>query len=420
MFSSIVEVIHMSFLSELLYWSPLAILLGLIVLLVIFFKTDLFRKYKIRYRIYKNRLMRFIKHLINYGKYIVKIADLLKLILYFVIFISFVVSAVLIAVFFYNQYLVPVLSKITNVQMISLSLSGMAKTLFSSRMNPFYFVGFLSGAVLSAFMRPKLEHFAVRVKSKKTVIYVFGSNEITHQFVKSICDFGFGPLIALIAEKEKPWMAEIKHHVDLLVLDNPEILMDETLYKKIEFKNALKVLVLVDSSELAQSILVNVRKVNPQADVIILSRNKPPLLDFVGNQIENITVLDDIDLTSRELVRRLSIGFMYANAVEVLVPKDYVGRRPEDIEHDFNHRIKVLAVKRKGRIYMPEKLEMNDILILYLVDIAALREFLQLLPISPFEEVKVLAESELEPAKSSEKGEGDGSPKDTNSNSEKT
>jgi|GEM_PF-3253729 len=400
----------MTLVAEIFYWLPLVLLLGFIVFLVIFFKTDLLRKYRIRYKIYRNRLMRFIKHLYNYAKYLVKIADLLKLILYFVIFILFVISITIVMIFFYNQYLVPLLSAIAELQPIYFSLSGMVKTMFSSRMNPLYFIGFLFSAVLSAFMRPKLEHFAVRVKSKKAVVYVFGSNEITYQFVKSMCDFGFGPLIALIAEKEKPWMTEIKSHIDLLTLDTPEVLADSVLYRKIGFQNALKILILVENSELAQHILVNIRKVNPKAEIVILSRNKPPLLDFVGDQIENIIILDDIDLTSRELVRRLSLGFVYANAVEVLVPKDYIGREPKDIEDDFNHRIKVLAVKRRGRIYIPEKLEPDDILILYLVDTAALKEFLQLLPISPFEEIQTISESKIEshPQPSEEGSENEG------------
>lgn len=381
---------------NILYWLPPIILLLLVIFLVIFFRTDIFRKYRIRYKIYKSMIMKLIKHTYNYAKYLIKVAALLKLVLYLAIFILFVASLVIVVVFFYNNYIVPLLSSLIELSPISFSLSGLTQTLFSSRINPLYFIGVLAGAILSAFMRPKLEHFSVRVKSKKTVIYVFGSNQLVHDFVKSLCNMGFGPLVALIAEKEKPWMMEVKTYIDLLTLDTPEALADEILYNKIEFKNALKVLILVDEPQLAQHILVNVRKVNPDVPIILLSRNKPPLLDLVGKSIKNVVVLDDIDLTSRELVRRLGLGFAYATAIEAPVPKDYVGRRPSDIESDFDHRIKVLAVKRAARIFMPEKFEQNDILILYLVDSKVLREFLQLLPISPFEELRPLVGQEVE------------------------
>lgn len=378
------------------YWLPPLLIILLLVFLVIFFKTDLLRKYRIRYKIYKSMILKLIKHMYNYAKYLIKVAALFKLILYLAIFIFFVASIITISVFLYNNYIVPLLSRIIELNPISLSLSGLTQTLFSSRINPMYFIGLIVGAILSAFMRPKLEHFSVRVKSKKTVVYVFGSNQLVYDFVKSLCNLGFGPLVALIAEKERPWMAEVKAYIDLLTLDTPEALADATLYNKIEFKNALKVLILVDEPQLAQHILVNVRKVNPTAPIVLLSRNKPPLLDLVGNFVENVVVLDDIDLTSRELVRRLGLGFAYANAIEVPVPEDYVGRKPSDIESDFGHRIKVLAVKRAARIILPDRFEQNDILILYLIDPRVLREFLQLLPISPFEELRTFAEPKEE------------------------
>ncbi len=376
-----------------LYWLPMGILIIFLVFLIVFFKTDVFRKYRIRYKIYRNRLMRFLRHLIHDLLYIVRISALLRMILYFALFILFVGFIAYVAIFFYNQYAVPLLGKYLNLAPIELSVDRIRGLLFSRQTNPIYAVGFVLGTALSAFMRPKLEKFVEKVRTKRSVIYVFGCSDITRQFVASMCEFGFGPLIALIAEREKPWMANYSAYVDLLTLDDPDILRDPTIYERIGFKNALKVLILVDDKELAQHILLNVRRNNPSVEIVLLSRNKPPLLELAEGFVENIKVIDDVDITNRELIRQISLGFMYANAVETLVPQDYVGRTPEDLESDFNGRLKVLAVKRGHSIITPREFQENDILILYLVDPRALREFLQLLPISPFEEIMSLKET---------------------------
>jgi len=328
--------------------------------------------------------------------YIMKISAFLRVILYLVLFVLIVFFIVSASIIFYNQVVVPSLSSFIDIKPISISFSSIYGTMFSGRTNPLYAMGFIMGTAISAFMRPKLEKFIEKVKTKKTVIYVFGSNEIARRFVKSMCEFGFGPMIALVAEKEKPWMSKYKSQIDFLSLDDPDVLKDSTIYEKMEFKNAVKILILVDDKELAQHILLNIRKNNPTVSIILLSRNKPPLLDLSGVDISNIQVIDDIDITHRELIRQISIGFMYANAVETMVPEDYIGKNPGNIEVDFNHRIKVLGVKRGHTILFPDELREGDILILYLVDVRALKEFLQLLPISAFEEVQTFEEIEEE------------------------
>lgn len=379
------------------YWLP--VLMAFIIttsFFIIFFFTDVLRKQRVRYMIYRNRLMRFAKHLIHDALYIVRISMLLRLIGYFIVFILVLGGAIYAVYLLYNQFIVPSVGHSLNLEPISFSVESVSGMLFSRRMNPLYAIGFLFGMAMSAFMRPKLEKFVEKVKTKKTVIYVFGMNEITRKFVESLCEFGFGPLVALIAERQKPWMDEYKAKIDLLVLDDPDILKDPTVYKRIGFKNALKVLILTDDKEYAQHILLNVRKNNPSTEIILLSRNKPPILDVVGGFLENIRIIDDIDITNRELIRQISLGFMHANAVETMVPDPYIGKSPSDLENDFNKRLRVLAVRRMDKIMLPEKFERGDILILYLVDPKALQEFLQLLPISPFEEYKLIEQPKKE------------------------
>ncbi len=396
------------------YWLP--VLLAFLVTtisFIIFFYTNIMRPYRVRYLIYRNRFMRFIKHVIHDALYIVRISELLRLIGYFAAFIAFIGSITYSIYILYNQFIVPSLGSRFNLHPINFSMESVSSRLFSSRVNPLYAIGFLFGMALSAFMRPKLEKFIEKVRTKKTVIYVFGSNEIVHSFVATLCGFGFGPLVALIAERQKSWMDEYKAKIDLLVLDDPEILKDPSVYRRIGFKNALKVLILIDSSEYAQHILLNVKRCNPSTEIILLSRNKPPLLDVVGEHLKNVRVIDDVDITNRELVRQISLGFMHANAVETLVPDIYVGRKPVDLENDFKKRLKVLGVKRGEEIIMPEHLERGDTLILYLVDPKALQEYLQLLPISPFEEFKTI-ETQYETAKSNKDIEKSSAEKEEN------
>lgn len=390
-----------------LYWLPLALIILFLAFLIVFFKTDLFRRQKIRFIIMKNALMKNIKHLIHSALYIVRISALFKLIGYFIVFIVFLLGLVFFAIFIYNQYIV-IFADFLGFKLspIVFSLSSLTSMLFSRQTNPIYVVGFILGSALSAFMRPKLERFVEKVKTKRSVIYVFGSNKITEEFVRVMCEYGFGPLIALIAEKERPWMEDIKAFIDLLTLDDVEILYDETIYRRIGFQNALKILILVDDKNLSQHILLNVRKYNNTAEVILLSRNKPPLLDLVGSSIENIRIIDDIDITKRALIRTLSVGFMYADAVEVPVPKEYIGKTPKTLEDDFNNRIKVLGVKRRNQIVYPESFENGDLLILYLIDAKVLKEFLQLLPISPFETVSFISTDESDAQDDSNKSPG--------------
>ena len=387
------------------FWIPAVVsFLMTIIFAITFYKTDVMRRHRIRYTIFRNRLGRHIKHFAHDLIYIIRISALVRLLIYFMLLIGIVLFITLTFYILYNQFLVNIISPYIGLKPFKLSASSVMGTIFSRQTNPIYAVGFLFGMALSAFMRPKIEKFVEKVKTKKSMIYVFGSNEVTRMFVKTLCDFGFGPLVALIAEKEKPWMDSFRASIDLLPLDDPDILRDPTIYSRIGFHNALNILILVDDRELAQHILLNIKKVNPDVDVILLSRNKPPILDIVGDFLTGIRIIDDIEITYRELIRQISIGFRHANAVETPVPKEYIGRTPSDLETDFNQRLKVLGVKRGERIVMPERFTDKDIIIIYLLNPKALQEFLQLLPISPFEKIAPLT---VESGGESEKKEGE-------------
>jgi len=256
------------------------------------------------------------------------------------------------------------------------------------RFSPFFIIGWLGGMLMSVFLKPKLERFADRVRAKPLMIYVFGSNEMTRRLVNSLIDLGLGPMIALIAEKSLYWIESLGAQLDLLILDTPEELKVETLYEKIEFKNALKIVILVEDRELSQHILVNIRKVNKSSEIIILSQFKPPIIDLAGPYTYNIRIINDIETITNEIIRRLALGFDYAPVIEAKVPNDYIGLPLTSIEEDFNQKVKVLGVKRGNDIMFPDKFQEGDHVLLYLLDKKALREFLALIPKKFEEEVK--------------------------------
>lgn len=280
------------------------------------------------------------------------------------------------------------------------------------RFSPLFVLGGIGGMLVNVFLKPKLERFADRVNAKPLMIYVFGSNEMTRRLVSSLIQLGLGPMTALISEKSMYWIESLGANLDLLILDNPDELKAETLYERIGFKNALRVVILVEDRELSQHILVNVRKVNPDIEIIILSQYKPPIIDLAGSYAYNIRIINDIETISNEIIRRLALGFDYAPVIEADVPEDYINENPNAIEEDFNFKVKVLGVKRENEIITTDKLKKGDKILLYLKDRTALREFLTLIPkkfavTSTVEEEK--SETKLEKPRKEIKEEAKGS-----------
>ncbi len=345
----------------------LGFLLVMIGFIIAFLKLEYFRKYRIRFKILYNQGRLYFKHFYYMVKFIVRLTEFIKTFIIIGVFIGILFLLALYIIQLYNTYLVPMY----HLKEIKIDFS---------RYSPLFAIGWLGGMLLSVFLKPKLERFADRVNAKPQMIYIFGSNDMTRKLVYSLIELGLGPMTALISEKSLYWIEALGAQLDLLILDNPEELKTETLYDKITFKNALKVVILVEDTELSQHILVNVRRVNPNASIILLSQYKPPIIDLVGQYTPNIHIINDIETISNEIIRRLALGFDYAPVIEAFVPEDYVNRPIHAIEEDFNNKVKVLGVKRQGEIVIADKFKKGDKVILYLVDRKALREFLVLIP----------------------------------------
>ncbi len=362
---------------------PLLALLIFIVFLILFLKLEFFRKYRMMLKIRWNYGMRLFKHLYYEGIYLVRLTAFIKTLIIIGVALGFIILLIFVIIYFWNEYIVFFANIVLNMNLSTISFPNFGGLM--GRFNIFWILGAIGGSLLSVFIKPKLDKFADKVNAKPNMIYVFGSNTLTQRVINEFIKLGIGPLIALIADRKYYWIEELGKIVDVLILDSPEELRMPTIYDKIKFKNALKVISLVDSSEDNQHIILNVRRNNPNVEIIVLSRNKPYILDLVGEKLENITVIEDLETITREIIRRLALGFIHAPVIESYVPEDYIGKAPKLLEEDFNGKIKVLGVKRDSTIIFPNKLEKDDKLIIYLLHEKAIQEFLQLLPLEKSE-----------------------------------
>lgn len=370
---------------------PLLVLLSIIILIILFMKLEVFRKYRIMLKIRWNYGMRLFKHLYYEGIYLIRLTEFIKTLIIIGLAIVFILGILLIVIYFWNQYIVFLANNYFNTNLNEIEFPNFSAMM--GRFNIFWILGAIGGSLLSVFIKPKLDKFADKVNAKPNMIYVFGSNTLTQRVINEFIKLGIGPMVALIADRKYYWIEELGKVVDVLILDSPEEIRMPTIYDKIKFRNALKVISLVDSPEENQHIILNVRRNNPDVEIIVLSRNKPYILDLVGENLQKITVIEDLETITREIIRRLALGFIHAPVIESYVPEDYIGKSPELLEEDFNGKIRILGVKRNGEIIHPDTLMENDKLIIYLLHEKAIQEFLQLLPLEKTEIVMREAET---------------------------
>lgn len=386
---------------------PLIVLSFLIVFILLFLKLEVFRRYRIMLKIRWNYGMRLFKHLYYEGIYLVRLTAFLKTLIIIGLAFGFILALIIIIIFFWNEYIVFFARNFLKMDLNEIMFPNFS--FLMGRFNIFWILGAVGGSLLSVFIKPKLDKFADKVNAKPNMIYIFGSNTLTQRVINEFIKLGIGPLVALIADKKYYWIEELGKVIDVLTLDSPEELRMPTIYDKIKFKNALKVISLVDSPEDNQHIILNVRRNNPNVEIIVLSRNKPYILDLVGERLERITIIEDLETITREIIRRLALGFIHAPVIEAYVPEDYVGKDPKLLEDDFNGKIKILGVKRDNKIMVPKELRRDDKLIIYLLNEKVIQEFLQLLPL---EKTEIMMEEQPEETedKTTEKSE---KPKDS-------
>jgi len=364
---------------------PLVVIGVIVVFIILFFKLNTFRKYRIWLKIRWRFGIKLFKHFYYDVIYVIKLTAFLKTLVFVGLGLGFIFILVIGLIYFWNYYLVELIYELTGISAGRINLPAYSK-LFG-QFNIFWILGAAGGSLLSVFIKPKLDKFADKVNAKPYMIYIFGSNTLTQKVVSELIKLGLGPMVALIAERKYYWIEELGKSIDILILDSPEELRMPTIYDRIKFQNALKVISLVDGPEDNQHIIINIRRNNPSVEIITLSRNKPYILDLVGEEMRNITLIEDFETITREIIRRLALGFIYAPVIECPVPEDYINRTPKELESDFEGKIKILGVRRGTDIIMPEKFNSGDRLLMYITNEQVLREFLQLIPVIIPEEV---------------------------------
>ncbi len=241
-----------------------------------------------------------------------------------------------------------------------------------------FVMGWILGALMSFFMKPKVKKFADKVNAKPNVFYVFGSNQLTEMLLNKLMALGMGVKTALIAGKKRLWVENLPGEINKLILDNPEELKTDTLYEIVTFSNASRVIVLVDNPDLAGHIITNVRKRNPDVELILLSNNKPAFLDLSAGKFENVQIIEDTEAILRELTGKLALGYDRPNVIALPSPREYVGRSPTLLEKDFKRHVKVLGIRRNGSIIETNQLQKGDHILLYIGKSEILGELLQL------------------------------------------
>lgn len=347
------------------YQLPILIFLGMLALSFLLFQTlPQLRGLRVRARIKRRRTVTKLKHYYYSMLGVVRLFSAIKILLLVFIGIGFLLFLTLLAIDAWNTFLVP----------RGLPKIGLPFPLWRI----FFVMGWILGALMSFFTKPKVKKFADKVAAKPSMIYIFGSNRLTEMLLNKLMSLGMGVRTALIAEKKQLWIEQLPEEINTLILDDPEELKSDTLYEIIQFNNASKIISLVEDPDLCGNLLTRVRKVNPEVELLLLSNNKPPFLDLSTGRFEKVEVIKDTTAILRELTGKLALGYQRPDVISLTLPPIYEGRSPSLIEKDLKKRVKVLGIKRNGELKDITELRSGDQILLYLKEEKVLGDLLQL------------------------------------------
>lgn len=337
-----------------------SILLGLLLFLILPPLRGVRTRLSIKIGRLRNQLSHYWYSMIG----VVRIFSAIKILILVLAGLGFLLFLILIVIDAWNMYITPY-----GLPQLGLPFP-MWRILFV--------MSWILGALMSFFTKPKVKKFADKVNAKPSMFYIFGSNRLTEMLIDKLVSLGMGVRTALIAKEPRLWIENLPEEINNLILDNPEELRNETLYDILGFANAEKVIVLVEDPDLAGNIITNVRKMNPEVELTLLSNNKPPFLDLSAGQIQNVSIIEDTEAILRELTGKLTLGYERPNVISLPVPSAYVNNSPELFEKDFKKKLKVLGIKRNGEIKQEDTLGKEDHVLLYLKDSEVLGDLLQL------------------------------------------
>ena len=219
--------------------------------------------------------------------------------------------------------------------------------------------------VVRLMVQSPINKYRDKVNSRKNVTYVFGSSKPAEQFLFEMIHQYYEEQVSLIADADLLWIRKLKSLIDIYVVEDLKEFEKPNLYEIIGFKNASRILILSESVELNQNILTNIRQVRPDVEIVILSQYAPNFVFSGLVQDENLTIIEDLDVTVEGLVLSLSLDFRFPQTSEIDVPRTYIGNTGDEMSSDIP-KLEVVLIRR-GDELLPssEKLQPRDRIIVF-------------------------------------------------------
>ena len=220
--------------------------------------------------------------------------------------------------------------------------------------------------IVRLMIKSPINKYRGKVNARKDVTYVFGSSKPTEQFLfEMIFQYGYEEKVSLIADADLLWIRKLKGLIDVYVVEDKREFEKPNLYEIIGFKNASRIMILSESVEINQNILTNIRQVRPNVEIIILSQYAPAFVfsDLIDD--ENLTLIEDLDVTVEGLVLSLSLDFHFPQSAEIDVPRTFISHTGDDLSSDIPN-LEVVLIRRNNELLPSnEKLISGDRIILF-------------------------------------------------------
>ncbi len=215
-------------------------------------------------------------------------------------------------------------------------------------------------------IKSPINKYRGKVNARKDVTYIFGSSKPAEQFLfEMVHRYGYEERVSLIADSDLLWIRKLKTQIDVYVVEDMKEFEKPNLYEIIGFKNATRVMILTESIELNQNILTNIRQVRPDVEIILLSQYAPNFVfsDLVND--ENLSLIEDLDVTVQGLVLSLSLDFDFPQTAEIDIPRTYIGKTGDTMSSDIP-KLEVILIRR-GDELLPshESMRPDDRIIVY-------------------------------------------------------
>ncbi len=215
-------------------------------------------------------------------------------------------------------------------------------------------------------IKSPINKYRGKVNARKDVTYIFGSSKPAEQFLfEMVHRYGYEERVSLIADSDLLWIRKLKAFIDVYVVEDMKEFEKPNLYEILGFKNATRIMILTESIELNQNILTNIRQVQPEVEIILLSQYSPTFVfsDLVKD--ENLFLIEDLDATVQGLVLSLSLDFDFPQTAEIDVPRTYVGKTGDMMSFDIP-KMEVILIRRGDELLQSnEEMLPDDRIIVY-------------------------------------------------------